>query len=710
MTAYTISPVWGAGAQIFDNNGNVLSGGKIYTYEAGTTTPATTYTTPVGNTFNSNPIVANASGRLANEIWLLVSGSYKFQLKDANDVLIATYDNIPTIPQPPILNDATYISYEQGYTVTAGAFTIGATYRITSVGTTNFVAIGAAANVTGILFTATSVGSGTGTAEYSRTVQAKLQESVSVKDFGAVGDGVTDDTAAIQAALNTGKPVIGIGGESYLLSSTLNMTINGGSFNGNGCTFKASNGSAIGSAIRINANDVHVTNYTCITNSLASGFSACLIVNSENSIVDYLRVIGNRSLAESINLNGILLAGGHTKNLTLKNNYIYQCVNGINYVADGFSGNYNKVLENTLIDTRYPLGGTGNGPFASVGNIVSENTVSCVSYSLYMGIEDFSGTNGSSPIYGIFNTVISNNIFNGSLSVACDYFAISAVSKGAIVTGNVITDWYNTSGIISAVELAGQGGITCSQNKIWWSTAPDATRGYGIFNAGNIGYGATLISENEIQNANIGVWIFASGISQNIISNNSFKNLRRGAVLANGGVNNYLTIEGNTIDVTIPAIENRNQISMFTTCNAVILGNVIKYASSASQNTFQDNGIVAASPCIISNNIMDMGGFTFPTSYGVFSNGANTSNVIVTGNSFLGGMGMNYQQFTNIRASNNIVSGSQLGLGEAVLGFYDTQTPTTKPVITGSRGGNAALASLLTSLAAFGLITNSTTA
>jgi hypothetical protein len=49
----------------------------------------------------------------------------------------------------------------------AGSFVVGQTYTIVSVGTTSFTAIGASANTVGVVFTATGVGSGTGTANLS---------------------------------------------------------------------------------------------------------------------------------------------------------------------------------------------------------------------------------------------------------------------------------------------------------------------------------------------------------------------------------------------------------------------------------------------------------------------------------------------------------------------------------------------------------------
>jgi hypothetical protein len=91
-----LSPVAGAAAQFLDNSGNVLTGGKLYTYAAGTTTPQTAYTTAAGNVPWSNPIILDAAGRVSGsgEVWLSSNISYKFVIKDTNDVLIGTYDNL----------------------------------------------------------------------------------------------------------------------------------------------------------------------------------------------------------------------------------------------------------------------------------------------------------------------------------------------------------------------------------------------------------------------------------------------------------------------------------------------------------------------------------------------------------------------------------------------------------------------------------------
>jgi hypothetical protein len=92
--AVFLSPVGGAAAQFFTNSGVILSGGKLYTYAAGTTTPQVTYTSSLGNTNHANPIILDSAGRVpGGEIWLSTS-PYKFLIKDSNDVLIGTYDNI----------------------------------------------------------------------------------------------------------------------------------------------------------------------------------------------------------------------------------------------------------------------------------------------------------------------------------------------------------------------------------------------------------------------------------------------------------------------------------------------------------------------------------------------------------------------------------------------------------------------------------------
>jgi len=81
--------------QFLDDNGNPLSGGKVYTYEAGTSTPKATYTTSIGDVAQSWPIVLDAAGRPDTAPIWLGQGAYKFILKTSSDVPVGdTYDDI----------------------------------------------------------------------------------------------------------------------------------------------------------------------------------------------------------------------------------------------------------------------------------------------------------------------------------------------------------------------------------------------------------------------------------------------------------------------------------------------------------------------------------------------------------------------------------------------------------------------------------------
>lgn len=88
-----LSPI-GNGISFLGTTGLPLSGGKLYTYQAGSSTPLASYTSIDGTVANSNPIILGSDGKLPSELWLTYGYNYKLVLKDSNDVLIYTYDNI----------------------------------------------------------------------------------------------------------------------------------------------------------------------------------------------------------------------------------------------------------------------------------------------------------------------------------------------------------------------------------------------------------------------------------------------------------------------------------------------------------------------------------------------------------------------------------------------------------------------------------------
>lgn len=208
--AVNLSALAGAGQQFFDNNGNPLAGGKLWSYQAGTTTPQTTYTDVAGVVAHANPIILDSAGRVATgEIWLTAGDNYKFVLMTSANSTLATWDNITGINGTGITSNASNVSF---------------TGFKSQTGTVSDLADSDGSDWIG--FTQ----AGTGANPIS--AQDKMRQITSVKDFGAVGDGVTDDTAAIQAALdycntwnlNDQKPFLMGAPGTYKISSTLTIS------------------------------------------------------------------------------------------------------------------------------------------------------------------------------------------------------------------------------------------------------------------------------------------------------------------------------------------------------------------------------------------------------------------------------------------------------------------------------------------------------
>ncbi len=237
------------------------------------------------------------------------------------------------------------------------------------------------------------------------TVQNKLREYVSVKDFGAVGDGLTDDTAALAAAFAAHNQLLFPEG-TYLVDATgypakravlYSAGVDNVVLSGYGATIKFKN-SASGPI----------------------GLNFVEIVNANNALIEGLTFDGNRQ-NQNFGYHAIAFFGG--KNLTVRDVYAKNMYFDGIYVRASNVNDANTYPERVLIDNVVcdACGRNGTSIIGANGitlqNSVFKNTVGDPGAGV--DVEP-----NVSDIYGVRNLMIDNCTF------------VQNDGRGLVITGN----------------------------------------------------------------------------------------------------------------------------------------------------------------------------------------------------------------------------------------------------------------------------------
>jgi len=420
MTAYlTPSPKM----QFFDNNGNPLVGGQVFTYAAGTSTPQATYTTQAGTVPNTNPVILDSRGEAG--IWLNGALFYDITLKTSTGELIYTVEKV-------------------------GA-------------DTSAVALSALQASSG----ASLVGFNVMQAYAAGTVQAALQDTgVSIKNFPylAYGDGVTDDTVAIQNCINDGHRSILIPTGDFRYSTlTVDHEV---TFHGLGQLSKLASSSVTGNSITItceepvNFRDLTLGTSVAKTAGAAIIYTPAALTQNNNSRIE--RVAFN-SQFNSINFDraaywfvdscnfqnngsqagGVSIIVNNKTTADSGDSTIQNCgfYNGSHFTHVQYnSGGGLRVINNKFLAGDFGLAGYFDGTTATGILIVTGNSFDGQVYN------SLSLNNASLPSY-FTNVVIGDNSFNGdplTSFVQIQSLAGSAGIQRGVISGNQFTSYIST--------------------------------------------------------------------------------------------------------------------------------------------------------------------------------------------------------------------------------------------------------------------------
>lgn len=329
-----------------------------------------------------------------------------------------------------------------------------------------------------------------GTGAQTTTVQAKLRETVSVKDFGAVGDGVTDDTAAIQAAIDAvnaaGGGSIFIPHATYILNARLyvkaNVTLQGENKSFLKCT-NASSGGDIGlhgDNVELNDLKIQIAGSQCLF--LSAAVSNITIENC------WLYDTGHTGIMFQANAAGC-------SNINIINNIISGGTYGVLFNSS-LSGSGAQITGNMMYDNKcIELNTTGG---AWTDTIISGN------------ILDSSGSNGSTDAFAIGIAKGKKVLVYGNTIVDSYREAIHVEddSTDIIIDSNDITTSSATEDGIRLLQVSGgtSRGHIVSNNKVRCTGTPSGNYGIRLVNDANGSVKNTLVQGNIVTNYATGMY------------------------------------------------------------------------------------------------------------------------------------------------------------------------------------------------------------
>jgi len=416
-----------------------------------------------------------------------------------------------------------------------------------------------------------------GVGAISRSWNSKLKEDVSVKDFGAVGDGVTNDTAAIQAALDyaesliSGEPAYGqptvtvfIPSGKYVVNATLTIQQNGVSLRGEGqgSYIFATNSSAdvikIGSANAYNGTvlrgnsirDIYIGGFGQPNPASGAGIYADL---TADTYIDNVTIIGKRQ--------GIVLSGS----------YQGCSITNCNFSSGNTFTTFAAKSAAIAITQKEVVSGFANSVQDPDNSLwyVEPNSIHISNVNIQLG----SNYDNSIYIESVDGLYVTNSYLGFSGGACIGYEAqhkiVGAVS---VFVNNCFLD---TSGPVSSIKISRAAGKT-----------PFA-EGWHINNCMISGFGnASITKLIDVQAG------FSSNFKDLAINNCTIVNCNGNAV--------YLS-EVHDIRITGCSFSNNatSSIALINCSNAVITGNRIKGGL---------NGITTSGSCpglLITDNVFD---------------------------------------------------------------------------------------------------------